>query len=143
MNAEHEIRSLFQEAIDSLSTNYEGSSLTDVFVVIDEACGELSIYDDEENNIVKSIITEWENNAGKCIDYTSQLRLVIERMNNESCFSSLDIYTPFSINLSDDDFVVKEELLLIEDESVIHLEDDFLKRMDKEFDEFLEKLLKE
>lgn len=144
MNTEKEIQGLFQDAISSLSEDYKGSSLTDLFVIIDEGCGEISIFDDEENIVAKGIITEWEHYDGENNpDYVNQLKSVITKMSKDGCFDKLDLYTPFSINLADEDFIVLEELLLIEDDSIIHLENDFLKRMDKEFDEFLDKLLKE
>lgn len=145
MDTKLEVRNVFLKTIESLSNEYQGSSLTDIFILIDEESGELSVYDDEENLIVKEIIKEWEIAASedKDVNYIRTLRAVIEKMDDEDLFSVLDIYTPFSISLADENFIVQEELLTIEDDSVIRLESDFMKRMDKEFDEFLEKLLKE
>ena len=144
MDAKSEIRNVFAEAVDSLTNDYKGSSLTDIFVLVDEESGELSVYDDEENNVARGIIQSWEDPEGnKNIHYASALREVVMKMDDEGCFSSLDVYTPFSINLADEDFIVKEELLLIEDDSVIRIENDFMDRMDREFDEFLDKLLNE
>jgi len=132
------------EAIRSLVDEYKGSSLTDIFVVVDEESAELSVYDDEENNVAKGIIQSWmECSEDSDIDYGTQIRAVIEEMDDENLFASLDVYTPFSINLADEDFIVKEELLSIEDDSIIRLENDFMDRMDKEFDEFLDRLLKD
>ena len=45
------IKSTFQQAIDSLATDYKGSSLTDIFIVVDKESGEVAFYDDEENII--------------------------------------------------------------------------------------------
>ncbi len=138
-----DIHSLLTEAVQSLSKNYKGSSLTDVFLLVDEASAELSIYDDEQNCVAQGIIEGWESDGQQDVSYVGDLKKVIQNMDNESAFSALDVYTPFSINLADEDFIVIEELLLIDDDSIIRMEDDFLKRMDKEFDEFLERLLKE
>ena len=144
MEAKLEIRNLFLKAIEILSNQYEGSSLTDIFVLVDEESGELLIYDDEQNCHVKGFIDSWASRENdKEINYAKVLRTVVQEMNKENLFSSLEVYTPFSINLSDEDFIVLEELLLIEDESIIRLETDFMKRMDKEFDEFLARLLKD
>lgn len=142
MKTKQEIQNVFSAAIESLSKEYKGSSLTDVFVLIDEDSGELSIFDDEENCVAKEIIEGWIDPSSE-INYAAALKPVIKEMNDAGRFSSLEIYTPFSINLADEDFIVVEELLLIEDESIIRLEDDFLKRIDKEFDDFLDKLLKD
>lgn len=142
MAAQQEIRNLFLEAVNFLSSYYQGSSLTDIFVLVDEESGELSIFDDENNSIVKRAIKEWENPEQE-INYVKELKAVVQQMDEEDLFKSLEIYTPFSINFADEDFIVIEELLLIEDDSIVRLEDEFLKRMDKEFDEFLDNLLKE
>ncbi|GAB6012949.1 hypothetical protein [Viscerimonas tarda] len=144
MDAKLELRNIFSKAIKILSEQYKGSSLTDIFVLIDEESGELSVYDDEENCLVKEFVENWDrHSAEKEINYVGLLRTVVQEMDSENLFSSLEVYTPFSINLADEDFIVQEELLLIEDDSIIRLENDFMKRIDKEFDEFLDNLLKE
>ena len=53
------------------------------------------------------------------------------------------MYKPFSVNYADENMVVIEELLLINEESVVELSNDLLEKLDKEFDDFLDKLLKE
>ncbi|MDU1903219.1 MAG: hypothetical protein E6772_00435 [Dysgonomonas sp.] len=136
-----EISKAFNEAIDYLTESYQGSSLTDIFFVIDRESAELSIYDDEENLLSQRIIDAWIDAEDKQI--FSQLREVVNIFDNENKFDKLDVYKPFSINISDENFIVQEELLTIEDDSVIKLDNNFLDRMDKEFDEFLDKLLKE
>ena len=39
------IRSTFVEAIDILSKDYQGSSLTDVFITVDKESGEVAFYE--------------------------------------------------------------------------------------------------
>jgi len=136
-----EISKAFNKAIDYLTESYQGSSLTDIFFVIDRESAELSIYDDEENLLSQRIIDAWIDADEKQI--FSQLKEVVEIFNKENKFDRLDIYKPFSISISDENFIVLEELLTIEDDSIIKLDNNFLDRMDKEFDEFLDKLLKE
>jgi len=143
MKTKIKVRNIIQEAIDSLISGYKGSSLTDIFIIYDEENGELSIYDDEENILAKEIIDEQGNLRNDENDFTDILRSVVHEMSDEGLFSSLDIFTPFSVNLANEDFVIIEELATIDDDSVIRLDDDFLKRIDKEFDDFLDKLLKE
>lgn len=132
----------FTEAFDLLESDYQGSSLTDVFVVIDKSSGELFIYDDEEHLLSQTIIDEWVGTEDD-IEPAMQIRSVIQKFDDNNYFDNLDIYKPFSISITDDNFVVQDELLVIEDESLIRLENDFMEKMDKEFDEFLDKLLKD
>ncbi|MEN9918399.1 MAG: hypothetical protein RL662_835 [Bacteroidota bacterium] len=137
-----EISKAISEAIEILKDAYKGSSLTDIFFVVDTNSAELSIYDDEENLLTQRIIDAWNNSIDKKTIY-QQLKDVVSVFNNDNRFDVLDVYKPFSINISNEDFVVEQELLVIEDESIIKLDDDFLDRIDKEFDDFLDKLLKE
>ena len=58
-------------------------------------------------------------------------------------FSSLDLYKPFSVNYADDNLEVIEELLLINEDSTIKLDNDLMEKFDREFDDFLNKLLNE
>ena len=73
----------------------------------------------------------------------SILREVTEDLDKEEMFSSLDLYKPFSVNYADDNLEVIEELLLINEDSTIKLDNDLMEKFDREFDDFLNKLLNE
>lgn len=137
-----EISKALTQAIDTLRDDYKGSSLTDIFFVVDKDSAELSIYDDEENLIGQRIIDAWIDIKDDKI-IPGQIKEVVVEFDNENKFDDLETYKPFSINLSDENFVVQEELLTIEDDSIIKLDYNFMERIDKEFDDFLDKLLKE
>lgn len=137
-----QISKALTEAINVLKDAYKGSSLTDIFLVVDRDSAEVSVFDDEENLLSQRIIDAWiDLKDDKLI--VRQLRDVIEQFDSENKFDDLDTYKPFSISLSDENFIVIEELLVIEDDSLIKIDNNFLERMDKEFDDFLDKLLKE
>jgi hypothetical protein len=139
------IKSTFQQAIDSLSKDYAGSSLTDIFITVDKESGEVAFYDDEENKVAEIVVFDWVNKVDELSDehVISILRGVTEQLDNEDMFSSLDLYKPFSVNYSDDGFEVIEELLLINEDSAIKSDNDLMEKFDREFDDFLDKLLKE
>ncbi len=139
------IKATFQQAIDALATDYKGSSLTDIFVVVDKESGEVAFYDDEENKISEIVVFDWVNKVDDPEDeeIISTLRTVTTQLNDEDMFSSLDLYKPFSVNYSDDSFSVIEELLLINEDSIEKIDNDLMEKFDREFDAFLDKLLKE
>lgn len=137
-----EISKVLTEAITSLNEGYAGSSLTDIFLVVDKDSGTLSVFDDEENLLSQIIIETWASEEDDQL-IARQLREVVEQFDMDNKFDTLDVFKPFSINIADENLVVQEELLVIEDDSIIRIENDFLSRMDKEFDDFLDKLLKE
>lgn len=139
------IKDTFLQAIDTLGKDYTGSSLTDIFITVDKESGEVSFYDDEENKVAEIVVFNWVNKVDELRDekVISVLRDVTEQLDNEEKFSALDIYKPFSVNYADDSFVVIEELLLINEESIVKMDNDLMEKFDREFDEFLERLLKE
>lgn len=139
------VKDTFEEAIDILSKEYQGSSLTDVFITVDKESGEVAFYDDEENKIAEIVVFNWVDKLDKLKDseVISVLRSATEQLDSEGKFSLLDMYKPFSVNYADENMDVIEELLLINEESIVELSNDFLEKLDKEFDDFLDKLLKE
>lgn len=141
-NVHNEIAKALTKAVSSLVEDYKGSSLTDIYLVVDKDSAELSVFDDEENLLNQRIIDAWMGVKNDEI-INNQLREVVEQFDLENKFDSLDLYKPFSISISDENFIVQEELLTIQDDSMIKLDNDFLDNLDKEFDEFLDKLLKE
>lgn len=141
-NIQNKIAECFSDGIEHLKSDYSVNSLTDIFIFIDNESGEMFVHDDEEHLLSQIIIEEWigcEDN----LMINAEIRSVMEKLDKESFFDTLDIYKPFSISIVDENFAVQEELFLIEDDSIIRLENDFLEKMDKEFDNFLEKLLKD
>lgn len=139
------IKKTFSKAIESLSSSYQGSSLTDIFITVDKESGEVSFYDDEENKVAEIVVFDWIDKVDQLNDETvaSILRKITMELDDENAFDSLDIYKPFSVNYSDDGFIVIEELLLINEESTIDLTNSMMEKFDREFDEFLDKLLKD
>lgn len=137
-----EVSMALTEAINSLNEGYTGSSLTDLFLVVDKDSGSLSIFDDEENLLHQTIVESWVSEEDDTL-IARQLREVVEQFDMDNKFDSLDVFKPFSVNIADENLIVQEELLVIEEDSVIRIENDFLSRIDKEFDDFLDKLLKE
>ncbi len=136
-----QLKSVISEAIDYLEKSYRGNSLTDLYFIVDIDSNELTIYDDEQNLVNQTIITGWFDLTED--EIINLLRNSLQDIDFDNKFDKLNLFKPFSINYADEDFVVLEELLLIEDNSIIRLEDDFLKRIDQDFDDFLSKLLKE
>lgn len=139
------IKEAYLQAIQRLSKDYSGSSLTDIFITVDKESGEVVFFDDEENRVAEVVIFDWIDKQDELADeyVVSILRDITEQLDDEEAFNSLDVYKPFSVNYADENMVVIDELLTISDDSVVQLNNDLLEKFDREFDEFLEKLLKE
>ncbi len=138
------IKNTFQEAIESLTKDYQGSSLSNIYITVDRESGEVAFYDDEENKVADIVVFDWVDNQDLSDnDIISLLREIVGQLDGEEKFSSLELYAPYTISYVDDNFTVIEDILTISDDSEIVVENDLMEKFDREFDEFLDKLLKE
>lgn len=140
------LKKTFLQVIEELSKNYSGSSLTDIFITVDKESGEVIFYDDEENRVGDVVIFDWIDKQNELSDkeIIPILREITIQLNEDNMFASLDIYKPFSVNYAQDNMEVIAELFTINDDDALEfINNDFMKKFDREFDDFLNKLLKD
>lgn len=110
----------------------------------DAESGELQIYDDEEHLIEKIVIFDWvnsneeENAFNKRV--AASVKAVLTILSTKNIFDVPRFMKPLSVSLTDEDFVVIEELLFIDDD-MLRLDDPLLKDLDADLDDFLANLL--
>ena len=140
------IEAAFSTAIGKLSKDENGNYLSDLYVQVDQESGELQIFDDEERLIEKNVIFDWVNNTEDenvfNRNVAASIKDVLTILSTKGAFEHPRFMKPFSVSLTDEDFVVIEELLFIDDE-LLRLDDPFLKNMDEDLKDFLDKLLPE
>lgn len=138
------IEAAFQTAIDRLAADTAGNLLSDLYVQVDQETGELQIYDEEEHLIEKTIIYEWVNNQETEEQFVKRvvniLKTVLAAFATKNSFDAPRFLKPFSVSLTDEDFVVVEELMFLDDD-LLRLDDPLLQNLDKDLDDFLAKLL--
>ena len=138
------VESLFLSAIQKMTAEGRGHFISDIDVQADPETGELLIYDEEEKLIEKTIIYDWVNNAEEEEVFNRRvaaaLKPVLSTLAAQDKFEDTLFAKPLSISLTDEDFVVIEELLFVDDD-MLRLDDPLLKDLDKDLDNFLAKLL--
>ncbi|WP_278623651.1 hypothetical protein [Parabacteroides gordonii] len=138
------LETTFTSAIGKLTADDSNSYHSDLYVQADPESGELQIYDEEERLLDKTIVFDWvdcpcdEDKFNKQVANT--LKSVLTLLVSKNIFDSPHITKPFSVSLTDEDFVVIEELLFLDDE-VLRADDPLLKDLDADLDDFLAKLL--
>ena len=134
----------FQTAIDRLAADTAGNLLSDLYVQVDQETGELQIYDEEEHLIEKTIIYDWVNSQEAEEQFVKRvvgiLKNVLATFATKNSFDAPRFLKPFSVSLTDEDFVVVEELIFLDDD-LLRLDDPLLQNLDKDLDDFLAKLL--
>ncbi|MDR1981179.1 MAG: hypothetical protein LBQ39_06115 [Tannerellaceae bacterium] len=138
------IENTFTAAIRKLTANESANLISDLYVIADAESGELQIFDEEETLLEKVTIFDWVDSGEEEHIFNRKviavLKAVLTILTTKDQFNHPRFLKPLSVSLTDDDFVVIEELLYIDDDT-FRLDDPLLKDLDEELDEFLNSLL--
>ena len=121
--------------------NEETSILTDVHVRVTQETGELTVYDDDDQEITRCIVEQWIDN--KDDDFYDSVTLILRSAlkKDHDLIDRLGILKPFSFVLEDDDKENIAELYMADDDTVI-IGGDLMENLDQDLDHFLDDLLK-
>ena len=137
------IASSLREAVDKYIADGERTVVTDIHLQPKQDSVELVIFNDDDEELSRTIIEEW-------VDYSEDdfytiveriLRGEINALKDTGVLDKLAIMKPYSFVLVDEDRETVTELLLIDDEDTLLLNDELLKGLDEELDAFLKDLL--
>ncbi|MGM9734483.1 MAG: hypothetical protein ACI3YT_10250 [Prevotella sp.] len=137
-----QIERAIRKVADKFPATQEASIFTDIHIRVNQETGELVAFDDDDREITRVIIEKWINNQDDSFYdvVTKLLRKCIEREKN--LVENMAIIRPYSFILEDEDKENIAELYVVDDDTVI-IDPDLMEGLDKDLDEFLEKLLKE
>ncbi|MCF0256730.1 MAG: hypothetical protein HUK10_10660 [Bacteroides heparinolyticus] len=131
-----------KKAIGKYTCGCEQTIVTDIHLQPNQNSGELSVFDDEDEELINTTIEEWTTYEGNDFYENTEriLTTLLCNMKNAGVFDKLTILKPFSFVLVDDEKETLAELLLIDDETLL-VNDELLKGLDEELDAFLKNLL--
>jgi hypothetical protein len=137
------IEAAIRKAISRYASDCERMEITDIHIQVAQNSGELLIFDDEDRELASTLIDEWTTYNGKNFyeNIERVLRCMLSKMKESGCLENLSIVTPYSFVLVDEDKETVAELTLIDDD-LLFLDDELLKGVDKELDDFFKELLK-
>ena len=139
--------SLLENAIKKATSRYnctcEQPVVTDIHLQVNPNTGDVSLYNDDDEVLASTTIEEW-NNSYEGNDFNADMECflsgLLNDMKNAGDFDKMGIIKPFSFVLVDEEKETLAELLLMDDDTLM-LNDELLKGLDEELDEFLKKLL--
>ena len=133
------LASIVEIAIRESLTNYEtkedGNSLEGLHLYHENEDNSLVIYDDT-NHVLNKVQLPNE----RSFNLTHTLRQLLHQPGKSRLFEKEYIARPFSVRLVDKDFMVLEELFVLDDDT-IKVSNIVWKNIEKELDDFIEKLL--
>ena len=123
------IESAIQKAVAKYTCNCEQTVVTDIHLQPDQTSGQLNIYNDDDEELANIMVEEWATYEGDDFleSVEPSLRNILCRMKDAGDFDKVTILKPYSFVLVDDDTIL--------------VNDELLKGLDKELDEFLKELL--
>ena len=137
-----QIERAIRKVADKFPARQEPSIFTDIHIRVNQETGELVAFDDDDREITRVIIGNWINNQDDSFYdvVAKQLRKCLER--EKKLVENMAVIRPYSFVLEDEDKENIAELYVVDDDTVI-IDPDLMEGLDKDLDDFLEKLLKE
>lgn len=120
----------------------EQKPLTDILIQVKQECGELMVFNDDDEELTRCVIEEWIENKDE--DFYLQIQSVLKQAitNLKEKMENLPILKPYSFVLIGEDKETINDLYLVDDDTIM-LDGDLLKGLDKDLDEFLNHLLRD
>jgi len=136
------IESAINRGLSKFETQNLTESLSDLYLYFDEENASLTVYDDVENQLVDVELDYFnESSESHEREVVEAAKIAADRLNKAGLFNKDYILKPFSVCLVDADFIISEELVFVDDET-LKLNDGLLADLDKELNEFLKELMK-
>ncbi len=140
------IEQTLQTALKAFPAGNEQSVVTDIHIQPRCDSGELTIYNDDDEELARAVIEEWAENQYTDDDFYTEVQPLLRdkllALRDAGALDKVSIMKPYSFVLVDDEKETIAELLLMDDNTLM-LDDELLKGLDEELDGFLKKLLEE
>ena len=137
-----QIERAIRKIADKFPPTEEANVMTDIHFRVTQDTGELMAFDDDDNEITRCVVEQWIDN--KDDDFYDQIVSIIRRCldKQKALIENMGLLKPYSFVLEDDDKETIGELYVVDDDTVI-IETELMADLDKDLDDFFEKLLKE
>ena len=137
-----QLESAIRKATENYQNSCEQTIVTDFHLQANPNSGELVIYNDDDKELTRTIIEEWTAYDGENFNDEVErlLSTLLNEMKSKGTFDEVTVLKPYSFVLVDDEKETLAELLLMDDDTLL-VNDELLKGLDEELDEFLKKLL--
>ena len=142
----HILDRAFRNALVQLRETESSAAIVDLYLLPNPEAGDFTIFDDEDHVLVKVSVSVWEeqyenmDSDAALQECELVLKEIVQAVKEEGVFEQLNIMKPFSVLMVDEEMETISELLLIDDEQYI-IDDDFLKNMDEDLDNFYKQLM--
>lgn len=137
----HQIERTICKIADKFPSASECAKLTDIHLRVNQETGEFTAFDDDDNEITRSVIDSWINNPDE--DFFNSIQPIIKKAieNKKHLIDNMAVVHPCSFVLENEEKEHIAEIYII-DEEIAMLDKELLEGLDKELSDFLNQLLK-
>lgn len=137
-----QLERFFKKVAQKFPTDEDTSLVTDIHIFLSPDSGEMVAYDDDSKEITRCVIEQWIEDTDEQFypEASKAMRACCERL--RGTLERLGIMKPYSIVLENDEHENIAELFLADDDTII-IGSDLMDGLDKDLDQFLEKILKD
>lgn len=130
------------KVVDKFPPTNEAMLLTDIHLRVNQETGEFVAFDDDDNEITRSVIEKWIGNTDN--DFYDSIPSVIRKCieKQKSAVDQMSVLKPYSFVLEDEDKETVAELYVVDDDIVI-IDPELMAGLGDELDEFMAKLLED
>lgn len=120
----------------------EPTPMTDIFLRVNQDTGDMLAFDDNDHELNRCVIEDWISNNDETFfaDVERTLRRCLSDM--RPTLLKMGILKPFTFTLADEEGESLTELYIVDDDTFI-VGDGIMKDLDKDLNDFLEKLMKD
>ena len=138
---QQQLERALRKLADKFPAEQEATMLTDIHYRVSQDTGEVTILDDDDCELTRCVVEEWIDSKDDNFyeDVTSAIRHSLA--SHAQLVDNLSVLKPYAFVLEDDDREPVAELYVVDGDTVI-MDPDLMEGLDKDLDDFLEKLLK-
>jgi len=138
----HQVSRFLSKVADKFPTVEEPVVITDIHIQVSQDTGDIMAFDDDGKEITRCVVDEWINNTADSKVFYHNVEGTIRSLLHAREWH-LGIIKPYSFILETDNGEHIAELFVVDDSETVILGSSFMEDMDKDLDDFIEKLLKE
>lgn len=138
-NLYNSLEAILNETLDIAKSSSEKFFLSDMYINIDLTNFKISIFDDIFAKIIVRDVSDLKDvENSKYVERT--LKDILNRLKQIGRFKELDIIEPFSVSVINNENEVESVLMIIDEDKEL-IDNDFLKNMDKDLENFISNLI--
>ena len=135
------LKKIIENSIERFQENENQIKIvTDFHITVDNADGTVKISDDDNTELATGVVSDLISANEEAT--TNILQATLNEMNKDGKFNTTNIYKPFSFLQEDNDGETIAELLIVDDDNIF-VNDELLKGLGQELDDFFANLMKE